>query len=75
MKQGCPLKSVLCFRFSGRVTEKGATGDFFFFIFAKKCGSQTGYNFDHPLDRKQTFFYGQPNEYEVFASIKGNVMQ
>ena len=24
------------------------------------CGRPTGHNFSHPLDRKQTFFYGQP---------------
>ena len=28
----------------------------------KNCGRPTGFNFSHPLDRKQTFFYGQPNQ-------------
>ena len=26
----------------------------------KKCGRPTGFNFSHPLDRKQNYFYGQP---------------
>ena len=26
----------------------------------KNCGHPTGHNFGHPLDRKHTFFYGQP---------------
>ena len=61
------------------MAQKGATGDFFFFIFAKNffflkmdniflptkkkvekkkknSGRTTGFNFSHPLDRKQTFF-------------------
>ena len=28
----------------------------------KNCGRPTGFNFSHPLDRKQIFFYGQPQE-------------
>ena len=27
----------------------------------KNCGRPTGFNYSHPLDRKQIFFYGQPN--------------
>ena len=27
----------------------------------KNCGRPTGFDFSHPLDRKQNFFYGQPN--------------
>ena len=26
----------------------------------KNCGRPTGFNFSHPLDRKQIFFYRQP---------------
>ena len=28
----------------------------------KNCGRPTGFNFSHPLDRKQTFFYGHPEQ-------------
>ena len=27
----------------------------------KNCGRPTGFNFNHPLYRKQNFFYGQPH--------------
>ena len=29
----------------------------------KNCGRLASFNFSHPLDRKQTFFYGQPHIY------------
>ena len=32
----------------------------------KNCGLPTGFNFSHPLDRKQTFFYGQPHKGTFF---------
>ena len=40
----------------------------------KKCGRPTGFNFTHPVDRKQTFFYGQPNA-NTFSGGKWALMK
>ena len=58
---------------------------FFFFIFfqkmdnifnvkkksgkKKKIGPPTGFNFSHPLDRKQNYFYGQPKDPYPYANV------
>ena len=33
------------------------------------CGRPTGFNFSHPLDRKQNFCYGQPNRGVVRGGV------
>ena len=35
----------------------------------KNCGRPTGFNFSHPLDRKQNFFYGQPHHWTLFLDL------
>ena len=36
----------------------------------KKCSRPTGHNFGHPLDRKHTFFYGQPKATRLSGTTK-----
>ena len=71
LRQFRPGLEKICFRWTGRVSKKGATGHFFFYFCKKKCflpnrkkklkkkencGRPTDHNYGHPLDRKQTFF-------------------
>ena len=39
----------------------------------KNCGRPSGHNFGHPLDRNQTFFYGQPHYMQTFFNILDNI--
>ena len=35
----------------------------------KKIWPPTGFNFSHPLDRKQNYFYGQPKDPYPYANV------
>ena len=40
----------------------------------KDCDHPTGHNHGHPLDRKQTFFCGQPESPQIRALDEGGLV-